>query len=164
MTGRRVTNLSLSLQDWAQGEIFPLREMQFVFSPGPTREPQGKEYTRHLSLSRSHLLLDCIFFLPFSVLRTCQGRTVQSAWRWGAITGKEGFLENRTKQGSFFFSSTGYPHIQNWGSGPFMWPPFTQVRVCALCRDWLIKLCGNTPVFCRTCFDDMVKMRYVPDP
>lgn len=47
--------LSFSLQDWAQGEVFPLWEMQSVSSPGSAGEPQG-DYHALSDRLRTHLM------------------------------------------------------------------------------------------------------------
>lgn len=52
------------LQDWAQGEIFPLWEVQSVFSPGSAGKPQGDYYPAPVSHSyTSYALFDELMIL-----------------------------------------------------------------------------------------------------
>lgn len=134
-------------QDWPQGEVFPLWQVQSLFSTRSRGKPQGdfKTGIKHLHcvyLSDAQTFLPQCLILPIlfyvSVCWKCVKAELPSVYG-----GKRTSSGNTNKMIFFLwrfhlslFVYAGYSHIQNWSPCSSVWPSFTQVWLNTLIVDW----------------------------
>lgn len=145
----------MPLQDWAQREVLSLREVQFVFSSGTARKPQGDYCCVPDSPTSVCILSPHSFNFPLFFMFQCvENVSRQNCPVCMEVTALMGYKARRMLalfliyflQSLIYISlfclccfHAGYSHIQDWSSCSSMWPSFTQVGLLTL---WILSVQG----------------------